>query len=293
MMIWCAAANVTLAHVPEPADVVTLDTPATDAAVLRVLDHRCAECHGPNVDAPDGDFGYVLDLKRLIDEQLIVPGDPDASELYLTIEYGEMPTEDATHGKVTPEEQTLLKRWIAEGAIIRAAMLSTDNTPNQPASPAPTDEQPATESELPPLLVMLGRLHPATVHFPIALLITALFAELLGLCCCRSAMRSVVSFTMWLAVPASVAALAFGLLLYESGTYAGRRAELLEEHEWMGMSVVFFAAVAAVALAIAAWKDSVIMRWVFRVMLVTAVVFVVITGHYGGLISNGLNWYDI
>jgi mono/diheme cytochrome c family protein len=45
---------------PGPRDLAT--------EVKAVFQAKCSECHGPQVPKPKGNFGYVLDLKKLAAE---------------------------------------------------------------------------------------------------------------------------------------------------------------------------------------------------------------------------------
>ena len=70
---------------------------------------HCTHCHGEE-EKPEG--GVDLRLRRFMDE-LIVPGQPDQSELVQIIRSGEMPKK----GKPMPEhELAVIVQWIAQGA---------------------------------------------------------------------------------------------------------------------------------------------------------------------------------
>jgi mono/diheme cytochrome c family protein len=88
-----------------------------------LLSDKCFACHGPNEDGREG--GFRLDEKDSAmgeadsGEHPIVPGDPDASELYARlIEHDpdmRMPPAD-TNKSLTDEEIALIKQWIEQGA---------------------------------------------------------------------------------------------------------------------------------------------------------------------------------
>ena len=88
--------------------------------VRPILANCCYECHGPDEDSRKADLR--LDRQdALFDESrdLVVAGDPAASELYLRLSSDDpdlvMPPEDA-HRKPTREQIEIIRRWIEQGA---------------------------------------------------------------------------------------------------------------------------------------------------------------------------------
>src|SRR5688572_3463316 len=90
-----------------PAAGVTNGMPGD---VLALLQGRCAGCHTYGQADPAG-WGSVLDLSRMIDADIVVPGDPGASRLIDRVAVaGDMPPKGA---RLTSEEVQLLKGWIS------------------------------------------------------------------------------------------------------------------------------------------------------------------------------------
>lgn len=83
-----------------------------------IFEHKCNECHGSQLKKPEGKFGYVLDLKRMADnEEYIIRGKPHKSEIFRLVNDGEMPLDD--HPKTPPltgDEKDAVRRWIQAGA---------------------------------------------------------------------------------------------------------------------------------------------------------------------------------
>ena len=84
--------------------------------VRPILKAHCTHCHGEE-GKPKG--GVDLRLRRFMDKELdgglhvLVPGQPDKSEMILLVREGEMPRK----GKpLTPEQIAVLEKWIAQGA---------------------------------------------------------------------------------------------------------------------------------------------------------------------------------
>src|ERR1041385_4317851 len=84
--------------------------------VRPILKAHCTMCHGEE-EKPKG--GVDLRLRRFMDKELedgahvLVPGNPDKSEMILLVREGEMPRKGK---KLTDEQIGILERWIAQGA---------------------------------------------------------------------------------------------------------------------------------------------------------------------------------
>ena len=84
--------------------------------VRPILKAHCTQCHGEE-EKPKG--GVDLRLRRFMDKELgdgarvLVPGQPDKSEMILLVREGEMPRKGK---KLTDGQIGILERWIAQGA---------------------------------------------------------------------------------------------------------------------------------------------------------------------------------
>ncbi len=138
-----------------PLILLPLFPPAVSALdyerdIMPIFAKKCADCHSRASGESKG--GLILDdprhlLGRLGKNNLVVPGDWDASYLFITL-YRPERDEDAMPPKgkgerLTPEEVTLVQRWITEGAPIlgergpRGTM--PEETATKPASPQPRE----------------------------------------------------------------------------------------------------------------------------------------------------------
>lgn len=125
----------------------------------------------------------------------------------------------------------------------------------------------------------LGRLHPAIVHFPIALLIAAAFAEFLLILRPDLGLRTTVRF---LAVGGAAGAVFAALLGWFAGGFRfGDRSDLLGWHRWTGTGI----AVAALVIAILSKnKDN---RVTLRALLAGTALALMFQGYWGGELSLG------
>lgn len=93
--------------------------------IMPIFVEKCAECHSNESGTAKG--GFKVDdpehfAARLDKNSIVVPGDWDASYLFVTL-FRPADHEDAMPPKgkgerLTPEETVLVQRWIAEGAEI-------------------------------------------------------------------------------------------------------------------------------------------------------------------------------
>ena len=90
-----------------------------------ILSDRCAVCHGPDISMRKArlrlDTFEHATAPRRRGKFAIVPGDPDASEVWRRISAEDpldrMPPPESTKHRLTPEEQALIREWILQGAI--------------------------------------------------------------------------------------------------------------------------------------------------------------------------------
>jgi hypothetical protein len=99
----CAATPV-----PPPAAPLPSDADGMPEDVRALLERRCAGCHvaGPRDRAG---WGSVLDVPRMVQARIVVPGDPHASPLIGQLVVGEMPRRGP---RLRAPEVELLERWI-------------------------------------------------------------------------------------------------------------------------------------------------------------------------------------
>ena len=93
---------------PAPGVAPMTEMPAD---VMALLQGRCAGCHTYGQADPAG-WGSVLDISRMIDSDIVVPGDPNASRLIDRVAVaGDMPPKG---DRLKADEVALLKQWITD-----------------------------------------------------------------------------------------------------------------------------------------------------------------------------------
>jgi uncharacterized membrane protein len=127
----------------------------------------------------------------------------------------------------------------------------------------------------------IGRFHPLTVHFPIALFMLVPILELAGRNSRFSYLRLSAGFVLGLATIGAIVAATLGWCLARSGGYSG---PILTQHMWGGISL---AAVCWLCWMLRVSGDRPSRGIVYPIALMAGVVLVLWTGYRGGQLSEG------
>ena len=125
----------------------------------------------------------------------------------------------------------------------------------------------------------LGRLHPAAVHFPIALLILAALVELTIMFRPHLKLERTVGLLLWAGALSGIIAALLGW--YAGGFRLTDRSELLFAHRWNGTAITIIALMAALAHS-RGWN-----RMVFRLLVFSVAIALIIQGYLGGELAFG------
>ncbi|MHB1158079.1 MAG: c-type cytochrome domain-containing protein [Phycisphaerales bacterium] len=268
---WTTCCVVVMAATPGIVAPVRGDD--LSAQTLDIFQQRCAACHGTAVEKPRGKFGFIDDLRRLVkDRDYIAAGDAEASELWRRISDPDpdfaMPPQETKHGQLTRIEKETIRQWINEGAKVPADSGTTAATTTAP--------QPAFSAGR--AVAFVGRFHPVVVHFPIALVIAALAAEMLR-------RREAARVCLTLGAAGAIAAAAMGWALWLHTSAAGERETYMTLHQWVGTAMAVWTAMT--------WglERSKLPRRYYLAALVIAAAGIGLVGHWGGLLVWGVNYY--
>jgi uncharacterized membrane protein len=300
--------------VPTPTQVASDNDPIAQNpadAVLEIQRRKCADCHGPDSDKRKAKRKYpdALDLAATVDEW-VVPGDPMESDLYLMLEDGEMPPEDSDVKAMTSDELTIYRTWIEAGAptavtSAQAGSLNGEVAPdqeggvNQEAGP---DQHGGTEQskifdpfedDEPKLNIpevvgyermrrFAARQHPAVVHFPIALILSAALLELLILMRRRESWLHAQRFCLRFGAMTAVVAVSLGFMLTEF-TH-------VDDELWLHGGLAGAALLCTLTAARSVPKAVDSRRNRFRLWLGAAAVFICATGFMGGYLVFGWDY---
>ncbi len=250
LLVWATGPE---AHAAESADLAQ-----------ELLITRCARCHGADVRRPKGAFGLATDLRALArDPRYIRPGDPAASPLLRIARSGRTQAITARAHNLGREEIETLATWIAAGA------------------PPPTSPAPPGAGEVRSFTRFVGQFHPLAVHFPVALIIAAALAELIG------AVRKSESFPRVARYCLTLGAL--GTLVASMTGWAWANGDSgVEAHGRLGLATTCFAVGACLfSLRQLRGPGTRSDRRIYALVLLVTLVLLVMTGHQGGQITHG------
>ncbi|EDY20899.1 hypothetical protein CfE428DRAFT_1192 [Chthoniobacter flavus Ellin428] len=255
--------------------------------VREIFEAKCLDCHGPELPRPKGKFGYVLDLKRVADNpDYIERGKPDKSDLFKMVEDDEMPGEDANVPPLTRDEKDIVKRWIELGAP-DAPQVAGETTSAAPKTAEAKQLMPFWKR----LLRYIGRMHPVSTHFPVALMFVAVFAEGIAWWTRRDSWLQTVRFLVVLAALGAISAAALGWINAYFASYVGQAAPILKWHRWLGTGTAIWAVVCAALAMIHECREGTTERQRLRGALLLGAFLVGVSGFLGSALIYGLDHY--
>ena len=137
------------------------------------------------------------------------------------------------------------------------------------------------------LIRFVGKFHPVAVHFPIALLIAALFSEILGALFPVKRFQEAARVLVALGAPMAAIAAALGWATGLFAKYPGELEQVLTTHRLLGTSTAILALTTLVLLESYLRKQSSNLRTAYLAALVLTALLVGITGHFGGTLIYG------
>lgn len=279
----------------EPRLAIDVDGHVVDFQrdVVPIFRARCLQCHGPE-DAK-ADF-RIDDVDTVM--QYVEPEDLESSSLYtdyVTSTDDDMLMPPRSHGgPLSPGEIALVRLWIQEGAdwpedarVVVQSGAEVDVPAAQETAAAPTGLVARVWS-------FQGFLHPATVHFPIALLLVGgLFVALgwkwpvlgtqIPLACLLIGSAS--------AIGASMMGWSFASEMgYGSWTKVDPDGEIFW-HRWSAVIVTIASSVLAVVALASLRSDNPNLTRVWKSGLLVVALLVGLVGHQGGELTYGKDFY--
>lgn len=279
------------------AELATAQTPVDEDGrlvqferdIAPILKANCLECHGP--DDAKNDF-RVDDISFM---DYVEPDDAESSSVftdYLITEDEEMLMPPTSHGgPLSPAELAMIRVWINEGADWPEDFQMTAESEQPIAAPA-ADEKPA--GLISRVWSFQGYLHPATVHFPIALLLIGALFVVLGWK--WPAIGTQVPLACLIIGAASaIGASAMGWSFATEQGYGGwAKIDTDSEifwHRWSAVIVTVTSSVFAVIAIIAVSKQKSELNKIWKTGLLVVAGMVGAVGHQGGELTYGHDFY--
>lgn len=256
--------------------------------VYDIFEAKCLDCHGPELPRPKGKFGYVLDLKRMAENpDYVTPGDPEKSEMYILVRDDEMPGEDANVPALTPEEKDIVKRWVEIGA-------PSELPGDAQKEPLPTSTAEVGGIDMPTwkrAIRWVGRFHPVSTHFPVALMMVAVLAEGLAWWTRRESWMQTIRFLVIIGALGAVSAAGLGWINASFTSYVGSSASILQWHRWLGTFTAVWTVSCGVLCVMSECREGTPERQRFRGALLFGAGLVGISGFLGSALIYGLDHY--
>jgi uncharacterized membrane protein len=273
---------------PAPDAPLTEEQLATALQVHDIFEAKCLDCHGADLARPKGKFGYVLDLQRIVENpDYVVKGNPEKSDIYTLIRDDDMPGDDAKVPPLTESEKETIKRWIEIGA---PSQLPPGKQPAVKSVPA--EKIAPTMAPWKRALRWLGRFHPLSTHFPVALMFVAVAAEALAWWSRRESWLDTVRFLVVIAALGAVGATGLGWVNAWFTSYVGQSASILLWHRWLGTATAFWAVLCAALIMTHECREGSKQRTRFRGALLFGALLVGIAGFLGSALIYGLDHYS-
>jgi len=259
--------------------------------VAPLLAKRCLECHGPKqakndfrVDDSEILMGYIeagdSGNSSLVTDYLIT-ADPDSL----------MPP--ASHGGPLPTADiALLKLWIDEGAVWPSGATVVAASEAGQSKPVPAANKVMPSSLAARLWAFQGFFHPATVHFPIALLLLGALAAVGSYLPGWTSAEPIAKFCLFFGAIFAVVACFMGWSFATErgyGNWTATDGEIFW-HRWSGIILAIF----SVVLMLLSWKSnrSGNTKHIWKLGMLLAAVIVGLVGHQGGELTYGKAMYD-
>mgnify|MGYP001825921336 CR=1 FL=1 len=137
------------------------------------------------------------------------------------------------------------------------------------------------------LIRFAGKFHPVVVHFPIGLLIAALFSEILGAVYPILRFREAARVLVNLGAPMAALAAALGWATGQFANYPGELEQVLSTHGLFGISAAVLALTTLALLELYWRKQGTGLRVAYLSALVLTALIVGVTGHLGGTLIHG------
>jgi mono/diheme cytochrome c family protein/uncharacterized membrane protein len=253
-------------------------------AARELFRQHCVKCHGA-----DGTGSPARDRQPEIPDFTDAAWQKRRSEarLLASILVGKGEEMPPWRGKISEDQARALVAHVR--AFAPTAHQSGQEKPEDSTAAEPAEAKPPG-GFFEKLIGWLGRFHPASIHFPIALLTAAAVAELLRLVTRQPAFDAVSRYCVWFGTLTAVVAGILGWFL--GGLHLTDASWVLMAHRWLGTCTVGSAGLVLALGEVSCRSDRYRARTWFRVTLLGVAGLALATGFFGGAVVFGLDHYN-
>ena len=150
-----------------------------------------------------------------------------------------------------------------------------------------------TQNAPPKLMQFVGKFHPMAVHFPIALTLAALLAEVLALATKGQLFTAAARYSIGVAAAMAVPTAALGWAAGSSANYPEALLNILWLHRWIGTAAAAFIVLAAIlSEASHKWPKWSRLRHAYQFALILACLAIGPVGHLGATLVYGQDYFS-
>lgn len=261
--------------------------------IIPILKENCLSCHG----AEDAKNDFRVDDHDIMMD-FIEAGDSELSSLYtdyLTTDDPDMLMPPPSKGgPLSTNELALIRVWIDEGASWPDDAVFLDGETDQQIS-QPKQPEPETLDLQTRIWMAQGFLHPATVHFPIALLTVGGFFVILGWKWPSVGTQIPLASLLLGSLTAIISTLMGWAFAPEQG-YGNNWASLdfdkeVDMHRWSAVVVCVASTTFAIIALLSLITKSKRLTKIWKSGLLLSAAMVGAVGHQGGEMSYGKDFY--
>ena len=142
------------------------------------------------------------------------------------------------------------------------------------------------------LVRFYGQFHPACTHFPVALLLIAAFAELINCFRPQRMLHEVAVFNLHVGACSALVVASMGWAMAATMGIEPELKGTLFWHRWLGSGTALWAIFTVLLWWWQRRQSASARRNFYRTALFAGAVLVSVTGHLGGLLVYGLDFYS-
>ena len=163
---------------------------------------------------------------------------------------------------------------------------------NSTKPPNKKNNPPKVETSWRQVLIYAGKFHPLVIHFPIALTITAALSEVVFMKTKNIILSNVARVNLMLACISAILATVLGWVNGEFIRVSADMESVLFRHRWFGISSTICLICAIFFSESARRLNSLKLNLGYRASLFIAALLIAVTGHFGGTLVFGSDYFN-